>query len=618
MTEVILSDGTIAEFPDGMSRDQMRDAIMKRYSASGNNAPSERSAMDQITGRGGERHQLWPERAVREIGRAGRDFVSMFGEGMRGELPVVDPATGRTSDAVIGRAFEGAALMSPAGPGARALGGAVKASRKAMSLGDRLKAQQSAKALGVEVPRPVTGTLGQSMSGRALQDIPFVGAPLEQAGARALGQLDDAARAASQRYGSGDVAGAGEAVKSAIRETATQHIPDIIGRRYEEVGRLVSDDVFMPLSATKTKAGQILSERKNAALKGSGNAVGLVAEAISRDAGMNFSGLKTLRTAVGEIMDDPAQLAASGMSKTELKRVYGALTDDLESIVSKAGGEDAMAAFRTANTYAKIGSQFRDEMQRVIGKGVEKSDENVIAFIQRIAGSNASANIKTLRKVRNAASDSWDEVASAIAGRLGRDQRGDFSATRFVSDYDKLSPSGKNALFNATGNGELRTALDDIATVSKAFDKYNQSKNYSNTGKAVAALAGVGGLAAAPVTTLSAAFGARMTAQYLSKPQTAKAVAKWAKAYERAARNPTDANVGMLRNRSKLLLEAGGVKGGGAEGTRLVEQLSGGAVKGVADSETDYVPDRNPVPGSAPNQSLMESYRERPFGPGDA
>lgn len=40
MTEVQLSDGTIAVFPDGMSRDQMRDAIMKRYAQPSEPAPA--------------------------------------------------------------------------------------------------------------------------------------------------------------------------------------------------------------------------------------------------------------------------------------------------------------------------------------------------------------------------------------------------------------------------------------------------------------------------------------------------------------------------------------------------------------------------------------------------
>ncbi len=135
--------------------------------------------------------------------------------------------------------------------------------------------------------------------------------------------------------------------------------------------------------------------------------------------------------------------------------------------------------------------------------------------------------------------DEWNEVASGVISRLGRDTEGNFSPDRFVTAFGKLTDPGKGLLFS--GQPELRSALNDIAKVSSRFKQLNQFANPSGTGQTVAGVAGLGGLWTEPMTLIGSVVSARVLSGILAKPQTAKATAAWAKAYEAAVKMPAQA-----------------------------------------------------------------------------
>jgi len=188
----------------------------------------------------------------------------------------------------------------------------------------------------------------------------------------------------------------------------------------------------------------------------------------------------------------------------------------LRASVANAGGTKAQAAWNRANTYYDAVSKRREALMRIVGA---KSDEGVFDRILSAAGSTGRADQTLLaRGRRSLPADEWNEVASAVISRIGRDPsfvttpgaavtKSGFSPDRFVTDYGKLSPAGKTLLFRSTGQSHLASALDDLATISQRFKQLNTFANPSGTGQRLTSVLGGAGLIADPVTTIGTIVG---------------------------------------------------------------------------------------------------------------
>lgn len=91
-------------------------------------APDDRGAFDKLLGRGGERYQLWPERAARDVVTA----MGTPGEALAGRFDSMDPGTGHVSDEAIKRATDlagavtlGSGFAAPAEVAEKGLGAGV-------------------------------------------------------------------------------------------------------------------------------------------------------------------------------------------------------------------------------------------------------------------------------------------------------------------------------------------------------------------------------------------------------------------------------------------------------------------------------------------------------------
>jgi hypothetical protein len=272
----------------------------------------------------------------------------------------------------------------------------------------------------------------------------------------------------------------------------------------------------------------------------------MIAQAMNRDGGLNYQGIKTLRSRVGEMLDNPSLIPAD-MSQAELKQIYGGLSDDLKGAVERAGGKPALTAFNDANAYAANVAKERETLNGVLGT---KSDEAIFDKIASMAGSTSRADISTLLQVKKAVSpETWNEISSAVIAKIGRDQEGNLTPDRFISGYGKLSDIGKSTLFSP----ETRQALDDIAKVSSRFKQLNQYANPSGTGQTVMTGA-LGGVAFVnPIVALKVAVPGYVTAKLLSRPATAKAVADYMKAYELAAAAPQGKTAALLTQNAQRL-----------------------------------------------------------------
>lgn len=412
----------------------------------------------------------------------------------------------------------------------------------------------------VQVPRAVASdSMSVQQAGAATSNVPFAGTPLVKAAERTISQLGDKADEVSQGFGSGkSVAEAGDTARTAVKDWITGESAANASKLYNRVDALVDPNVKTPLNATRDTIADIAAKRSAAGLS-SGKATDAVLEAVQRNEGLTYEGVKTLRTSIGE--DMARGILPEGVSAGELKTIYGALTKDLEASVKAAGGEKASAALSRANQYYRLVSDRRESLAKIVGSDGNAPAEAVLSRIEAMAGSTSRADISKLAQARKAiGADDWNELASTIVSRLGRDVEGQFSPQRFVTAYGKLSDAGKSVLFRSGGKAELATHLDDIAKVSSRFKELQKFANPSGTARA-----GFGGLIGAgafaePITTLTTVLGGRVMATALAKPASAASIAKWTRANEAIVRSPSPARLSALNTASRNLISTLGVK----------------------------------------------------------
>lgn len=536
--------------------------------------------------------ETWPGRIVKSIWSG----ATLPGDVYAGK---VDPL----SDEAIGRSAELATVpaMGVTGAlprGALGVGAALARQNAKAPISDLVRASQR---LGVDLPKAAASDkmLTQRV-GQVVSNIPIGGGPLRKASEKAVSQLGDAAEGVASTFGKGKAftpAEAGDTTRLALERYIGPTTKARVTKAYDAVDELVDKSVTSPLNRTATVAAGILSRRKEAALKGPGGAVELIAEAAGRPAGLTYEGIKLLRTRVGEMLDN--SILPADISQAELKQIYGALTEDLKTAVGKAGGSKALSAFERANRYNMLVQQRRENLMRLLGA---KNDEGVFDRLVRSAGSKSSADLNLLLQARKAIpADEWDDIMSGVVARLGRGQTsfekagqtmnatgvpGEFSAERFLTAYSNLSPGGRNILFKSTGAGGsgLADALDDIALVSTRFKELNRFANPSGTGQAMIGgsqvISGGGAVLGAvdPVTFAASIIGPNLIARALSRPATARALAGWGRVYNGHAVSPTRVSSQALAFASRRLATELAADAGltAAQVSQIVSGLQGG------------------------------------------
>lgn len=409
---------------------------------------------------------------------------------------------------------------------------------------------QAGSRLGVEVPRAATSdSITVQQYGKVASNVPVAGKPLVQASRQAIDDLGEAADATRAAYGSGSPSAAGLAAREGVEEFVRsgpikQRVTDL----YNRVDALVNPTTIGPISNTRNVVNTIEGRRVNAALPESA-AVKDLKEAVSRP-GMNYEGVKDLRTYYGEMLDGSTPIP-QGMSHGEVKQIYGALSADMRTIISRAGGRDGLRAYEQAEAAASRWAGIRTDLGRLLKV---QSEEAIFDKIAAMAGSTARADLSLLGRVRGAVGpQNWDEISSAVIAKMGWPPGGTgFSPDAFLTAFNKMSPEGKRLLFRSTSSASHASAIDDIATVSQRFKELQQFANPSGTGRTVAGTAQVGALFTEPLTLVSSVVGARIVSHVLARPSTSRQMASWSRSYLAAATNPTPANMSAFERSSKV------------------------------------------------------------------
>lgn len=491
---------------------------------------------------------------IKPIVKGAQGLISAAG----GDMPMM--VDGHTNPAVIENAFEAAKGLTPvtAAPTAQALTRVLSRARSG-TVPPALEANTAAQNIGVDLPRAI-GSDSQftRFMGQVANKMPG-GGPMQEGIGSALKQTSEAVgKAAEMTGGAADSMAAGQGFKSGIETSFKPQIKARIGEAYDAVTKLTDPNVTRPLEATQGAIADIMARRVASGEEDPGKAIKTVLGGVQRPGGLTFEGVKDLRTRVGEMLD--TGVFPEGMSQHELRRIYGALSDDLKATASAAGGNKAAQALSRANAMNKFAEDWKDNLGKVLGS--ERSGEGITSALLRAASEGPTGDLKALTMARAAVPrQAWQDVAATAIGQLGKDRKGEFSPNIFMNDFAKLSDRGKAILFNDVGSGGVLPHLKDIATVSQKFVEAGKLANTSGTAghNAAFTLIGAGatgllhGSLIEPVTAVSLVVGNNLMARALSNPASAASIARWSRTYDALASNPAPKSLAAFNIASRNL-----------------------------------------------------------------
>lgn len=256
----------------------------------------------------------------------------------------------------------------------------------------------------------------------------------------------------------------------------------------------------------------------------------------------------------------------SDIPRADLKRMYGALTADMEAAARQAG-PDALRAFQNANRYWNAG------LDRIDGILESVANRSVPEDVYRaaLAGSREGAS-RILALSRSLKPEEWQVVVGTVIKRLGRgvpsrqNPTGElFSTETFLTNWAALDDLAKDALFNRPGLPRgLRKDLDAVAEVAEIFRRSGEMfRNPSGTSGATVGqamilgtemgLAGAGiGMVAGAGAPTGALIGAAslpvamLGANAQSRLMTNPAFVRWLAEGQRVAPNGVSSHIGRL------------------------------------------------------------------------
>ncbi|HEV8495133.1 MAG TPA: hypothetical protein VGR76_22830, partial [Candidatus Angelobacter sp.] len=383
--------------PDPWEMDWGSDAPAPAVSATSNAAPWE---MD------------WGAPSAESQSPHERTFVDKLGETSWGKLAKdaysaltlpgdvyagkVDPLSNEGLD----RARSAAVFMTPGSAamrGGEGVAGVALTPRSAPT--EAITAAQTAEELGAPLPVGLaTNSKVLQATTKAAQQLPLVGPKIGEQAANTVraagGKVSDIADELSG--GVVDRASAGASLRPSIKgviEDNNLRIDDA----FTSLRNMIDHTDTTELPTTEKVLKQIVAERKAAGQ--SNPKAGLEDVHNLVDEGATFNGLQRARSDIGNSLNFGT--ANPGFNAGDLKRVYGAMSRDMEHVVSMSAKEGvapeaAVAALKDANATAAPIIEFNKKLQQLSGIS---SDESLVGTLTK-AAQNKTGNVKLLAQLR--------------------------------------------------------------------------------------------------------------------------------------------------------------------------------------------------------------------------
>lgn len=355
-------------------------------------------------------------------------------------------------------------------------------------------------------------------------------------------QIARAAERTVARFGAPQTdQGAGGVIRQAAQE-AIDYIDDpIIGQTaqlYDDAFSLVGADtrvavpnvgrLLQSMRAELAKAPESRAEALEPAIRQL-----MAIQADAAQGGIPFDALRAVRTEIGRAMKDKL---TTSIKQTNLKRIWGALTEDLGAAAKATSDEaaDRLTAADEAFRLWKVGSE------ELLDKLVKfDADEKAWKFVWNSARDGGTALTKLRSHFTN---EEWDTVAATFLNRLGQatpgkqNAAGDaFSVNTFLTNWNRLAPEAKEALFGGGRYAEMAGDLSKLTNAMESLKGMEALANTSNTGHVLIGYAtlstimgALGTMASGDITGGVAAAGASVAGPYAAaKLLTSPAFVRW-------------------------------------------------------------------------------------------
>lgn len=450
-------------------------------------------------------------------GNAYDALLTMFGLKVdtRPQQQVIMESAVESGGAAVGEAFG-----RQIGPAIKqAIGGGTKRAQQLANLFRSLDIEPSATV--------VTGGRGLGRVEAALSQTAAGGKIIDDQAEKIVSQTAKATEKIVREIGEPKTAqGAGEAIKQAAKKAAER-----FGVRqselYDEAFDLVGTDTKVSLESVKSLLVQMKSELAKAPKsptlqKSLGPAIrelegiidtervtksiidtGIIddlgrpitKETVKGGGGFQFNALRGIRSRIGEEIGDPL---TRSLQKTSMARVYAVLSQDMGATAASVS-DDAAKKVAVADRYTRLWSN-------TTAKTVEKilkfdADEKAYRFALA-ASRDGGSSLNRLRRAFTP--EEWDTVAATVLDRLGdatpgmQNAAGDaFSINTFLTNWNKMAPEAKDALFGGARYKSQREALNMLTDLMSKMKDVKRFANTSNTAGAMHTLLALNALGAA-------------------------------------------------------------------------------------------------------------------------
>jgi hypothetical protein len=199
-----------------------------------------------------------------------------------------------------------------------------------------------------------------------------------------------------------------------------------------------------------------------------------------------FAALRKIRTALGIDLKEKMLTGATGSENAAYERAYAALTLDL-SAAAKHAGPQAAKAMAVADRYTRSFMNTAGQTLNKIGKF--DTDERAFSFAMSKT-QDGGTQLARLRQQFDP--EEWDIVGASVLNRMGlasagaQDATGElFSVNTFLTNWSKMSPEAKNALFGGKQYADMRKGLNTLVDVSSSLKGVEKFANTSNSGRVI-------------------------------------------------------------------------------------------------------------------------------------
>lgn len=207
----------------------------------------------------------------------------------------------------------------------------------------------------------------------------------------------------------------------------------------------------------------------------------------SPDDTIPYEALRRIKTRVGELMD--SDVLVGEVANGALRKLYGALTDDIKETARIAGGgstryseNPVLKLWELNRRYVRQShARMEDVLDPLINKGIP---EKIYAAATNADMRKGATQIRTV--MRSLSANQQKAVTSVFVRHMGLPAaEAEWQFSTFVKNWQALSPDAKRELFDRKHYGTMRADLEDIADVSQKM--VESAKSGSGVGQLVSA-----------------------------------------------------------------------------------------------------------------------------------